>query len=356
MQQAETQGASYPFHRVSGTPRDIGAAIGRIAAPAYHDVVTQLEWFGQLRQHWGGTAEFQNLLKSSRAVFPQYVQELEAMAEAMDAVFEDLFLWNCRGDLPLASDDVEDECTTVMFAARDGRPALIAHNEDYDPYQAPHCFMLEVEQQHGPRIVSFSYPGTIIGHTLACNDAGLVLTCNNVRWPHAPQDAQALPRYLLARAVLDCTNLDTAIDTLTRKPRAGAFHHNLGTADGARLVSVETTVKGSSVQDVTDRYAHANHLVHPDMSAMDDFVKDNSASRQDRADAMLADVSPDKAGGLSILYDQENRDHPIYRRGGLKDNGYTIVSSVFEISDSALEWEVYDNPVEIPVLRGSMPG
>lgn len=354
MPHAEIQNANYPFHTVSGTHEEVGAAVGRIAAGAYHEVVTQLEWFGQLKKRWAGTAEFNALLQASRAVFPDYVRELEAMAKAMNAPFNDLFLWNCRGDLPLAGDDVEDECTTVMFAARSGNPALIAHNEDYDPYQAPHCFMLEVRQESGPRIVSFSYPGTIIGHTLACNDAGLVLTCNNVRWPYPPETAQALPRYLLARAVLDCTTMDGAVDMLTKRPRAGAFHHNLGHADGARLVSVETTAKGASVMDVTDRYAHANHLVHPSMSGMDDVIKDNSASRQERADDMLHTASPDKPGGLSILYDQENRDHPIYRRGGLKDKGYTIVSSVFEIGNGALNWEIYDHPVEVPVLRGSM--
>ena len=86
---------------VSGTPEEIGFAIGLADADSIREAVLPLTEFRNAQKFWKGSSYLKSLDVAARSVFPEYVLELEGMAGGAQVEYETLLIWNCRGDLPL---------------------------------------------------------------------------------------------------------------------------------------------------------------------------------------------------------------------------------------------------------------
>ena len=93
---------------VSGTPEDIGFAIGQADADSIQKQVLQLAEFRETERTCQSSSYLQELLTAARYVFPENVLELEGMANSAQVEFELLLIWNCRGDLPLSDDAIPE--------------------------------------------------------------------------------------------------------------------------------------------------------------------------------------------------------------------------------------------------------
>ncbi len=340
----------------------IGEALGRHARRSIHEMLPTLAEFAGLMT-WAGSPRLVAMEKAARAAFPRHVREIEGMAAGAGIDFAKLFAWNCRGDLrfPAGSDLAAaarvEGCTTVFMAAgaESGRPAVIGHNEDGEAEMAGHCFLAEVipdqEADAGPGFVSFCYPGLLPGHAFAVNRAGLVQTINNI----GPDDLRVgLPRHIITRAVLDCADIDSAVTLLSRRDRAGGFHHGLAQAGDPRLLAVEAPPAGCHVRQVESYHAHANHLIEAPFEAAAQRVTPSSASRQERAESLLAaDALAGRDPG-ALLFDRDG-ELPIHRRGQSPgDDGFTLASAVFEIHPGRVDWSAVVDPSKPPCYHGSI--
>jgi hypothetical protein len=173
---------------VSGTPEDIGFAIGQINADLIQKQVLQLAEFRETERTWQDSSYLKMLDAAVRSFFPEYVLELEGMARCAQVEYETLLVWNCRGDLPLPDDAIPESakhspegCTTLLYPAAKSSVAVIAHNEDGPPELDGHCSWFSVRQENGSKFSTFHYPGMLPGHTLSVNSHGLVQTINNIR-------------------------------------------------------------------------------------------------------------------------------------------------------------------------------
>ena len=341
---------TYRHIEASGDPFAVGVAIGREGARAYHAVVRNLPRFEAL-QSWLQSDRLGEIEAASRRAYPAYMREIEGIAEGADADFQEIFLWNCRGDLPRADGFTGAQgCTDVMIPAdpASGAPAIVGHNEDDSPALDGFCFVATVTPDHGMAFTSFCVPGQIPGHTFAVNAAGLVQAINNIR----PHDLKAgIGRHVITRAILDCGSLQEARAILERKDRAAGFHHNLGQSDGTVLWSVEAPASGCEVLPVETPQAHANHLVSKRFASIDQTIAESSRDRQARADALLESGIGHNA--LGLLADTEGDGFPICRKQhDGPDSGYTLATAVFELSEDGVSWRVYDDPAAAPVLEG----
>ena len=325
---------------VSGDAFAVGHGLGAHAKRAIHDVLPRLEDVDFV-QRWRGSDFARDLLDAARQVYPRYLRELEGMAAGAETDLDTLFLWNCRGDLPLASeepllDSVGEGCTTLLIPGGDGG-GTIAHNEDGPAPLAGYCFLATVESDEGSAFTSFCYPGMLPGHTCAVSGRGLVQTINHIR----TRDHKAgLPRHFTCRAVLDCADLDEAAAVLSRDDRAGGFHHSLGMAGDPRILSVEAPGQGCDVVEVKQACAHANHLLAPCFEALPQVVTESSDRRQKRAGALLEALRGRLDDPLEILSDRSDAALPILRRGEGADSGYTLGTAIFEIGEAEVAWRV----------------
>ncbi len=349
-----------------GDPYAMGRTIGAAVADAVRDRVLGRPAFRAAAARWRGTSYLGQLEAAARQAYPRFIRELEGMAEGAGIDFATLFLWNCRGDLyaskdtgPAVADALAEGCTTVMIPGAmtpgdgaAGAPVAIAHNEDGAPEFADCRFWLRASPDEGRSFESYLYPGMLPGHAFAVNDAGLVQTINNIR---VHDMKPGVPRHFIARAVLDCADLDAAIAVLRRGDRASGFHHALAQMGDHRLFSVEAPASACQVREIQEPCAHANHLIAPELGDLAQEVKESSAFRQSKASALLA--AGECAGPEEILFyrgEDEGRSILMRPDADTEDYGYTLATGVFEIAAERLRFSVHLGPENRNVLTGAL--
>lgn len=294
---------------------------------------------------WRGCAFVRELRAAAERHFPAYVAELDAMAHALGWPAEDLFLWNCRGEL---IHNAPDGCTTLAACA--GTNGLIAHNEDGDPWLSGRCGLVEVEPDGKPGFTSFYYPGSLPGHTFAATRAGLAQAINNVR---VREPRAGVPRMILARAVLDAASLDDALALLRDTPRASGFHHTIGGTDAAgkvRVFSVEATAQRCSSLEIGAPSGHANHLIHAGCAHEAQIVTDSSRDRQARLAELLPALGAQPGGEAFVrtLQDRAGAGLPIFRDDPHDpDDENTLATACMRIEPHGVAFDIWQGGARV---------
>lgn len=333
---------------IRGSAFAVGQQLGAFGREAWQTKIRQTALW-QTVAALKTTEQTQRMRAAVQAQFPLIWQELEGMAEGLQAPVDEVFAWNCRGDLVRST---SDGCTTLAGRSAEGE-LIIAHNEDGFPQLREDCAIVSITPDVGLAFTSFAYPGSLCGHTFAVNEKGIVNTVNNIRAVHRPD---GMPRQILARASLNATTLEEAVTLLSATPRAGAFHHTLGQMGDSRLFSVEATGSGSSVLALSATSGYANHLIHPQLAAIEQIVTGSSGSRQRRLDAWLATNPPlDGVTAKAMLSDQPDPLLPIYRLSpDDPDEENTLATAIFTLSATRVVWQVFTLDRENAVLQGSV--
>lgn len=317
---------------ISGDPFSMGVEIGRFGARVVNEYLTKTQAWATVIAHRNDP----RVLRMAQQVqerFANYHMELSGLAEGLGLPFDEVFAWNCRGDIWAMA---PDGCTTLQVP---GPCNVIAHNEDGDPGFRGHCGLLRAKPTYGTGFTAFIYPGSLPGHTFAVTQAGLVQTVNNIR---ALDVGDGLPRMVLTRAVLDCQSLDEVVPLLRTAQRAGAFHLTLGQVGDPRMLSVEFTGQDCSVREIGGLSLHANHLIHDQMTPVRQAVTESSASRQKRGRSLIQDY---KSGDdpREILHDTGGPGLPIYRDDpDDPDHENTLATAIFTIDEAQVDCDVYD--------------
>jgi hypothetical protein len=325
----------WELHRIAGDAYEMGRQLGELARPGFDEYMEQSAAWHAVRV-WRGHAFVRHLRDAARAHCPAQLAELDGMAAGLGWPADDVFLWNCRGELV---HDTPDGCTT--FAAVHAGETLIAHNEDGDPFLLGKGLLVDVQPKGKPGFISFHYPGSLPGHTFAANRAGLVQAINNLR---IRRPVTGVPRMILSRAVLDASTLDEAVRLLHDTPRASGFHHTLGAMGERGVLSIEATAMRCSIESVARVSGHANHMIHPGCDGEAQIVTDSSRDRQARIDVLLqARGAPSDGRALvDMLHDKAPAGLPIYREDpDDPDDENTLATALFHIRDDGVALQVH---------------
>lgn len=327
------------YFEVQGSPFETGRALGQFGAAAMHDYARQSPAWATVLRH-RGTPLAKQMAALVRAGFPRVWDELQGLAVGLELPFEDVFLWNCRGDLWAMA---PDGCTTVQEA---GAVRRITHNEDGDPAFAGRCAIAALEVEGGAAFASFIYPGSLPGHTFAVTEGGLAMTVNNLR---CLQVRPGVPRMVLTRALLEAASLDDSLAVLRSIERAGGFHLTLAHRDAPGLLSVEFSSQACSVVEIAGRALHANHALHAPLCELPQIVTGSSRHRQRRGDALLAAAGPGAADPMHVLADHGDAAFPILRADPADSDGENTMATVdIRVGSSHIEWQVYEHPAQPP--------
>ncbi len=326
--------------QISGSHHAIGVALGRFGAQAMHDFAKQSPAWVQVMR-FKDSAAVSAMATIVASEHPAYWAEIEGLAQGLEMPIEDVFAWNCRGDLWAGA---ADGCTTIQ---RPWPDRLIAHNEDGDPLFAGRCALAHIKPEAELGFTAFVYPGSIPGHTFGVNAAGLCLTVNNLRTLAVEA---GMPRMVLTRALLAQPSLASALDCIRSTQVSGGFHVTLGQAGEDHLYSIEFTCRQHSILDLNVMTGHANHMIHPQMQDEPQIVTDSSRTRQARLQTLLQDnpaIEP-----LDIVFDVKNKSLPIYRQDPNDPDGEnTMASARFEIATAQIIWQVHQGRASEPVYR-----
>jgi hypothetical protein len=337
----ESPVTSFPFLDVSGTPRNVGLAIGRrFGKQIRTGLERRREWFQGLREFAAEDPEsrIDPFVAAATEHFPDLLEELGGLADGSGVPFEDLMVLNLKAELAAMRKAGAPEtpgCSTLAFSHQ-GR-TLLAHNEDGHAAYRDLMFLVKVSQPGKPAFLCLTYPGILCGNGPAINEAGVVVTTNYI----AGLDVRpGVPRYFLSRAAIQAGSVEEAVEIATHPGRAFAFHYNLASLTGNSILSVETSVDRHQVHEVEGLYVHTNHLVLSDMTAVAqdaDYVETSSMSRYrvltkgaERLRSRMAVV--DEAALLSLLSSHERAPYSPCRHPAGEVSGATLGNALFDVT------------------------
>lgn len=222
-------------------------------------------------------------LEHSRSIYPQYIEELEGIAEGADVPFDEVFLSMCE---ELWESSAWRGCTDMAARGRatlDGS-TLIAHTNDLLPRAEEHLVLLKVQAGDEPEFLGISSGGIAI--SAGFNAAGISLTGNQL---DNNDIRPGVPRLLLVRAILASRHLSEAMDHCLLPPRASSYNNVLADTSGEVYNMEGSATDCEPIYIEEDILAHANHYVSP---AMRHFEADrnsigNSVLRHNRAMRLL---------------------------------------------------------------------
>jgi predicted choloylglycine hydrolase len=331
---------------VSGTHYEVGFAIGKHFAEQIHQSYDAYYLLKDLRVYHEtdiGQARYAQLFALHQATYPQYMEELRGMADGANRDFVDMFLLNLRGEYRGFLTEADDVlgCSDCSIVTDD--LALIGHNEDGSPAFGEHIAMIRIHVDGETPFTACAYPGFLCGNAFGFNEHGICYSINNVR----PTNIRVgIGRHFLARAVLDATSIEDAIERVTPEGRASGFNYNIASVAQRRIVQVEVAPEHHSIQEITQLKFHANHII--DIEGVPQYIDISSSERVACAQAILETTSIKSADDLlTILGDQSYTDYPIYRTATEPDFNETFCTALFDLD--ARELKVYTgHPVNDP--------
>jgi isopenicillin-N N-acyltransferase-like protein len=322
---------SIPMIEVSGTHREVGQQIGEKMKPQLQRVLSRLRGSLPPGVSWKDMVlKGQLCLAHSRAAYPEFVEELEGIAEAAELPFEEVFLaiseelwepaaWHA-GHPTLARG-----CTD--FAARGGATAgdatLIAHTNDLGAEVEEDLVILKVRAWNEPEFLGVSVAG--LGFSAGFNAAGISMTGNAVS---CSDIRPGVPRLLIARAILSARRLGEAMDACLLPLRASNYNNVIADANGEVYNMEGSATDCEPIYIDENIMVHANHYVSLPMRRFEANRNHIGGSiiRHNRAMRLLRE----NYGRLSPeLFQELLADHTNYPASICKHTGVTV--TVFSI-------------------------
>jgi len=313
-----------PMIEARGTHREVGQQIGQQCQAQIRGILANLRKELPMGATWDAMLHKSRLyLEFSAEVYPQYIEELEGIAEGADVSFDEVFLSMCE-EL-WESTSWQRGCTDMAARGRatvDGS-TLIAHTNDLLPQVEEHLVLLKIQVEGEPEFLGISSGGIAI--SAGYNAAGISLTGNQV---DNNDIRPGVPRLLVVRALLASSHLSEALDHCLLSQRASSYNNVVADASGEIYSMEGSATDCEPIYIENDILAHANHYISPSMRHFeaDRSSIGNSILRYNRAMRLLREnygqLSPD-------LFKELLADHAGYPTSICKHGTETV--TVFSI-------------------------
>jgi hypothetical protein len=266
-------------------------------AAAKRNIVWRLNNFVDNAEFKGSSEKLHAAHETCKQHFPQYLRELQGVADGAEVDFWKLFYFN----LPELSDS-DSACTSI--ARREGNETLLVHNEDGVGEERSEDGFLVHYVLPTVSFYTFVYAGELPGACYGWNSHGVFFTCNYLYLGFGPGLQDRVSRTFVARQLAEATDIDDAVTKLKSGWSASGYHNFIGKED--RLVSVEQLRDDVSVKEVVGTDIHCNHYLHPRFAAKMKSYK-HSRMRFDRANKLLREGY----NALRVLADRANAPYAI---------------------------------------------
>jgi isopenicillin-N N-acyltransferase-like protein len=189
--------------------------------------------------------------------FPQYVEELNGIAEGANVSVDDLAMANAMEAVTTDALHLA-KCTSLAVnqeRTSDGH-VLIGHNEDWLPEDESAVFLIHATPQHEPPFLAMTYGGLL--PNIGFNAYGIAQCCDSVY----PTDSRiGIPRIFVSRAVLAARTPSEAIRRTLVPHRAAGYNHLLAHESG-EIYSVEVSARRFAILAAEDgMLVHTNHYL-----------------------------------------------------------------------------------------------
>lgn len=329
-----------PLMTYSGSSHyDFGVSMGRQMSELIANRYRQSTDLSALRG-WASTpagaawvAQYKTLHES---LFPDYMQEIQGIADGSGQAVSDVFLMNLdeelsyflNGTVPPGARSKRDHCSDYALHSADGTQILDGHNEDGGIESVNNTFIVNATI-NGASFVAYVYAGDLPSGAFGINSYGIGFTLNYVQ-PVA-FGSPGVGRGFISRSLLDAVSAPDAMTKINVQPQGAGHNVQLFDFVNKNIVDVETAVNATLTTPVTPGSApvfHANVYIHLNISQVPDV---NSQHRMDRAKQLPPPTNAKDI--LSVLGDTTDPDpaphHTIYQQG---PDLFTLATALFDLN------------------------
>ncbi|GMF13618.1 unnamed protein product [Phytophthora lilii] len=298
-------------------------------------------------------------LQVHRATFPQYVEELEGVADGSDVPFETIFIENIVEEF---SNSIPPSFQSGVFPAEERHPVLrcsdivltsekmhvVAHNEDSAEVDVNRTAIVTAQITNEPKFVAYTYIGDLPSGAFGFNEKGVAFTLNFVQ--PAEILIGGLGRGFISCDLLTAINTEDAIVKITRAGQAAGHNFQLMDVPARRVWNIEVAsfnryaiYENENERSDVSAFFHANqyqrlHVAQPPYQS--------SLHRLKRYSELTPPSTIHEA--LAVLGDQADRSWPVFHdqlsheKGDL--SGWTLTTIVFDLDqDNAMSY--LGNPI-----------
>jgi len=330
-----------PIIQVSGSHREMGRQIGESRRANVQRSLENArkmlkEAYNELELSWeGAQIQARKYLPFAQERYPQYVDEIQGIAEGANVSFDDLVVLTVME--AVTSDALHlTRCTSL--AVNDERTAdghvLAAHNEDWIPDDEEDVFVIQARPKDEPPYLAMTYGGLIAN--IGFNAYGIAQLIDSVY----PNDSRiGIPRLVVARAVLAAKTPGGAIHRSLIPHRAAGYNH-LIVHESGEIYSVEVSARRFAIIYNKDGYVvHTNNYLSDNMQEIEEDPEEliSSRIRYFRAVRLLNRSNTHNIKSLQAI----QRDHVNYPNsickhdfgeGNLLDREKTINALVIDLT------------------------
>jgi isopenicillin-N N-acyltransferase-like protein len=270
-----------PSVYVAGTHYEMGKQIGADRKQVIQQMVgVYRRYFGQQGEKIG-IADWDEAILQARKYLPfaeesvpQYVEELEGVADGAGLDFNDLLVLNCVE--AITEDALHTGCTSLAAAPEvtaDGS-LLVGHNEDWLPDDQDTVYLVHAKPDNEPAYLAITYGGLL--PNIGFNEHGIAQCCDSVY----PNDARmGVPRIFVSRAVLAAGTPAEAIRAALNRRRAAGYNHLIVHVSG-EMYNVEVSAEDFDViYGLDGMLAHTNNYLSRRMRAIEKDSEELISSR-----------------------------------------------------------------------------
>jgi isopenicillin-N N-acyltransferase-like protein len=247
-----------PIVEASGDYRSVGLQIGSACRSRIEHMISDLRQSPPAGTTWDVLLrQSETYLQFSQDVYPQYITELEGIAEGSGVPFEEIFLSICEELWESAAGKGCSDLAARGRATADGT-TLIAHNNDLLPSTEEDLVILKIKTAADPEFLGVSVGG--VGISAGFNANGICLTGNQL---HQNDIRPGVPRLLVVRAILASKRLGEALAQCLLPQRASSYNNLIADANG-EVYNMEGSATDCEALYISDDIlAHTNHYLSP---------------------------------------------------------------------------------------------
>lgn len=248
----------FNFAEIEGSYKQIGYKIGKYFKKNISYVLNQRKgWVLKLKEKFKskeGKYFKEIFLKEIKNSFSFYIEEIEGLSSGSGIDLDTIWALNLQCELEYIKE--KDGCSSIYF--KDSYQNYFLHNEDGHRANYGKMFIVYVKPPSKVDFLSIVYPGLLPGNAPGINKNGIFQTTNYIG---SEAVFEGVPRYVLSRAILEAKDLKQAKEIAVYSPKAYPCHHNLGSMEEEKYLSIEATPLGFDIFEPEGLYYHTNHLI-----------------------------------------------------------------------------------------------
>ena len=313
---------------LSGSPYEIGRGHGEQGKREITNSLSTYEalFHGYTRMSWQEACEKALLHHDAISAFrPDYLEEMQGVADGAGVRFEDILALNARSEIALTA--TPDGCTS--FACNWEGEVWLGQNWDWKSSQLDSLLDIQIEQEGKPSVRMIT-EGGIIGK-IGSNSAG-VGVCLNALMTRTWQPK--VPIHLGLRAVLDSHTFEEASEAVSDGRMASPAHFLIASKSGEMAGTEVSPVHTAAIPPENGLVVHTNHICDQQLQkAVSDFPIPDSAPRLNRIQELMngLDETANAEQMFAVLSDHENYPDSICRHINPSHPEHMQMETVFSI-------------------------